>query len=101
LPGVCNITTNVNEDKRLFTCRFYPNPFSHSTVLQLQSTDRGVKEISLDVFDVTARTVFNKRIPVKDGSLKEELQLDLIPGIYFYSVGSDGIKSSTGKLVVQ
>jgi len=101
LPGVCNLTTNVSEKTNSVTCKFYPNPFSHSTTLQIQSSGKDISSTHLDIFDVTGRTVFEKDFSMSRQSLKEELELNLNPGIYFYSVYSGGSQSMTGKLMVQ
>ncbi len=101
LPGVCNITTSVKETLDNITCKFYPNPFSHVTVLQVQLAGEQVSELSLNIFDVTGRNVFRKNVEVRNQSAKELLDLELNPGIYFYSLGAKGMQPKSGKLVVQ
>ncbi|MEO8087227.1 MAG: CotH kinase family protein [Bacteroidota bacterium] len=101
LPGVCNITTSIKETGNNISCKFYPNPFSHATVLQVQHAGGNVSELALNIFDVTGRNVFQKNVEVRNQSAKEVLQLELNPGIYFYSIGNSQTKASTGKLIVQ
>ncbi len=101
LPGVCNLTTSTVEDERNIFCRFYPNPFSKSTTLQIRYADKNTTDVSLHVFDITGRSVFQKNIMVRNHSAMEEVRLDLIPGVYFYSIISGGMQNVTGKLVVQ
>lgn len=101
LPGVCDIFTSVQESDQIISCKFYPNPFSDRTVLQMQFGNTQISEVTLNVYDVTGRTVFQKNIDVRNQQVKEELRLDLNTGIYFYSVGSGEVKNTSGKLVVQ
>ena len=101
LAGVCNLTTVLMEVNDRIKCSFHPNPFSESTVLQLNSAGKKSASIFLIISEVTGRTVFEKEFSMTNGSLKETLYPRLNPGIYFYSILSEGSNKISGKLVVQ
>ena len=101
LPGVCNLTTDVEDSNRSnLLCKFFPNPFHNSTTILLQSSVKNISKASLNIFDVTGRKVFEKKFSLKKNSAKEEVQFNLNAGVYFYSVSSEGTESRTGKLIV-
>ena len=101
LPGVCNLSTAVSAIENNFTCTFSPNPFTRTTFLQMQFGDQHISRVALNIFDVTGRNVFQKNFSPGNRRVNKALQLDLIPGIYFYAVDLDGLHSSTGKLIVK
>lgn len=101
LPGVCDLYTSVTTTENIISCKFNPNPFSHATLLQMQFGDHHIGDVTLNIYDVTGRNVFEKNIAVRNQKVKEELQPDLIPGIYFYSAELEGVQCKTGKLIVQ
>jgi hypothetical protein len=101
LPGSCNITTAVNEKHDEISCKFFPNPFSHYTSMQLNGIPNSCSAIALELFDVTGRCVCTKEFAASHPSLKAALTLDLNPGIYFYSIQAGAEQLKTGKLVVQ
>lgn len=101
LPGVCNLTTLVSEQNDQLTCKFYPNPFSHATTMQLHARGSSAGDIVLNIFDVTGRKVFDREFPMSGHSLKLDLSLNLNSGIYFYEVASEGLQPQSGKLIVQ
>ena len=72
LPGVCDLYTAVATAENSISCKFYPNPFSHATVLQMQFGDQHIGDVTLNIYDVTGRKVFEKNIAVRNQKVKEE-----------------------------
>jgi hypothetical protein len=100
LPGSCNLSTAVDTNHPTVNCSFYPNPLSESTTIKLSSTKQLNNEMELNIYDGPGRKVFSKHFSMTGHSYIEKINLELNPGIYFYTVVA-GEESISGKLVVQ
>jgi hypothetical protein len=72
----------------------FPNPCSGSTTLTIH--DEKSSEWNFKVFDVSGKLVFEKTIH----SRQENIQMNLVKGIYFYKVKNEKQEIASGKLLV-
>lgn len=95
--GSVGINTIAFQDAKV---RIYPNPFSHSTNIEI--FDTRFTEGYLFVYDILGHAVHYQNL----NSKSERLDLDLPAGVYFYKVTRDGTQKiketiATGKLIKQ
>ncbi|MGH1338205.1 MAG: DUF7619 domain-containing protein [Aureispira sp.] len=88
------IGTDVLEES--IALKIYPNPFTHSTTLEINGPTHEVLEVVL--YDVTGRIV--DRV-VGQGNQVQINRKQLIKGLYFYELKGDGQRLATGKVVVK
>jgi hypothetical protein len=81
----------------------YPNPNRGDQLfLSLSKVEAGVHTVSVDIFDLTGKRAMARTIPVQDGFLKTNLDLngDLATGMYMVNITA-GEKTYTQRLVIQ
>lgn len=76
----------------------FPNPFSHFTTFQLESTEPGIAEMQIS--DITGRVVYKvEAVRIQKGQTQISWSVDTLPGgIYFCRVQS-GNKIYTAKII--
>lgn len=90
------VVDDILEEEQI-NVNIFPNPFTHSTTIQIQGKD--YEELQLSVFDLTGREVrqeqghYNNQIQLKKGNLQ--------PGVYIYQLEGDGQLINTGKIIVR
>ena len=79
----------------------YPNPFSVSTKISFNSTDRNS---SIHIFDLTGREVTGSMNILKEYNGDKQVitlvRSGLQDGIYFFDIITEGAKTGSGKLVI-
>ncbi|MCX6350534.1 MAG: T9SS type A sorting domain-containing protein [Bacteroidetes bacterium] len=75
----------------------YPNPFTSTTNLRISTTEAGMKNYELKIYDITGKAVHTQTL----NTTAATLNLNLPAGIYFYQVNNTQAIISTGKLMVQ
>jgi hypothetical protein len=77
----------------------YPNPFSHTTFIQLP---QAANKASLSVYDMLGRQVFGAVLPtVNNGKTIEYNSPKVTPGVYFYQLTDDKKRKYKGKFIIE
>ena len=84
------------------TTKDEPQPTEHQLILRQQMTDdfallRELGYAPAEIFDVMGRPVFQKEIHSAHEYIKTS---SLQPGQYFYRITKDGVRLSSGKLLI-
>ena len=90
--------TEINELAGISSIEVYPNPFTESTTIMVQSTQLE-GQYTLEMIDVTGKVV-----ATQSGDFNQSLVIqknNLTPDLYFYRITQNGVKLGTGKLIVQ
>jgi hypothetical protein len=91
------------------TFSMYPNPNRGDQLfLSLSNVEAGVHTVSVDIYDLTGKRAMARTIPVQDGFLKTNLDLNpgsgpgqvLATGMYMVNITA-GEKTYTQRLVIQ
>jgi PKD repeat protein len=99
---ICNTitvtVTEINELTGVSSIEVYPNPFTESTTIMVQSTELE-GQFTFEMIDVTGKVV-----ATQSGDFNQSLVIqknNLTPDLYFYRITQNGVKIGTGKLIVQ
>jgi hypothetical protein len=98
-PGICNVSVLQTPEGEVELSQNRPNPFSTVTDILLNSPV--AKDYSFEVFDVAGKRVHSQIVNAVSG--QNRISFDgssLANGIYFYTIGTDGMKA-TEKMVIQ
>ena len=74
--------------------KVYPNPFNEVVNIAIENND--YKTISVEIFDITGKTIFSKTI---NNSNVLQINANYPSGIYFIKVFGDATLLKTEKLV--
>ncbi len=89
-----------NENGLHFT--IYPNPTEQDNVQYLQFTGNTDEVVLITVYDVTGKTISDKRIMLDaSGNATIEMKNHFSPGIYFVKATNTGGKSINQKLIIK
>jgi hypothetical protein len=95
-----NKGTSVNRITGIKDIGLYPNPTTGKFMLTFNS-DKKVKEINVNITDVTGRTVKAEAYSLQGGTFRKELDMTgYAKGVYLVELATDGQKM-TRKLVVE
>jgi len=95
LPYPCR-TTGIN-DLYLSTTKIYPNPFSHSTTIELENENK--EKYTLTIYSTTGQLVreigniTSKRVKIERKNLKS--------GLYFFQIMNNTERVGVGKIIVE
>jgi len=98
-PGFCPLSVLQTPEGEVELSQNRPNPFSTVTDILLNSPV--AKDYSFEVFDVVGKRVHSQIVNAVSG--QNRISFDgssLANGIYFYTIGTDGMKA-TEKMVIQ
>lgn len=91
----CNLITSIQEEKVQTDVRFYPNPFSGSSQIQIS---QNLINASLTISDLKGRMI--KRIANINGDNYTFSASGLAEGIYLARIEEDGVVLSSTKIVI-
>lgn len=80
-----------------FTVRLYPNPFNDFTTLEVEGSN--YESLTLYVYDLSGRVV--QTLQSNKTSSIQIHRKNLAQGAYIYNLEGDGVRISTGKIIVQ
>ena len=88
-------------EQELIVYQNYPNPFSHTTTIEVESSSK--LESNFTIFDAQGRAIYSTNWSMKKGS--NQLRLDranlgLAAGTYIYQIRSENGGSSSKKMLV-
>ena len=85
---------SLNEIQTTNLIKVYPNPFNEVVNIAIENND--YKTISVEIFDITGKTIFSKTI---NNSNVLQINANYPSGIYFIKVFGDATLLKTEKLV--
>lgn len=88
--------TNTQLVDNQLDLNIYPNPFTHSTTLEIK--DHSYEQLEVHLYDVSGRLVAQHS---NSGTKVEVPRNQLTQGIYFYELKGDGQRLATGKVIVK
>lgn len=96
----CVSTTGINEQNNSDAVSVYPNPFSESAVLAVDSPLlKGAKgDVMFKLFDVFGKEVY--QFPITSNRLIISRR-GLASGMYFYQVTAEEEKTASGKIIIK
>lgn len=81
------IETDTDNLEDLVQATLYPNPNNGTFTITLSNT--ADLDISLNLYDITGRSHYQKAFGKYHPSIEHQIQKDLVPGVYFLEIATD------------
>jgi hypothetical protein len=82
--------------------KLFPNPTRGIFTVELKNIGNTSEDFNLEIFNMVGQLVYAKKVPFREKSEQEEVQMDgaFAKGVYIVRVGQ-GDRSVTRKIVIQ